>query len=364
VHRWLAWVPALAATACSFSVPGGVAGDDIGSDEAGPVSCTAANWRDQAWRSRYPLAVQSARVTGTAPEFPVLVALTSGELTRAKPGGEDLVFTAEDGTTVLPYEIEGFDAVSGALRAWVRLPVSNTADTPFYLYFDNAAATKPTVPDVWPDYLAVWHFNEDPGGVQGQARDSTVNQNHATAQGMESTDRITGKIGTAFRFDGNNNGMTLAPFIHPAHFTLEAWIRPTAITGYHTILDTQMNRRWLGIFTSGPNLGVEYYDGANHVQPTAITLNVWHHVVASYVGTTLRLYFDGDMLGSVTLTLAAQMSTLQIGFSAIGEYFNGGIDELRIRTAGRAPGEIATTYANQNAPDTFVKPGPVESCRN
>ena len=361
--RWLAWVPALASAACSFSVPaGGALADDAGADDA-PTTCTAAGWRDPAWRSRYPLAVQRALVTEIPGKLPVLVTLTSGELVRAKSNGDDLMFTAGDGTTVVPYEIEQFDAATGALRAWVRLDVTDAADTPFFLYFDNPAATAATPPDVWPDYLAVWHFSEDPGGVQGQARDSTVNENHATAQNMVTGDRVDGKIGTAFRFDGVDNGLTLAPFIHPAQFTVEAWIRPAAITGYHTIVDTQANRRWFGIYRSGPNVGVEYYDGGNHVQLTPITLNAWHHVAAAYNNTSLRLYFDGQLLGTTTINLAAQMSPLQIGFSVLGEYFNGAIDELRIRTAGRSQIDIATMYANQRSPDTFVKPGSLESCR-
>ncbi|MBA3463919.1 MAG: DUF2341 domain-containing protein [Deltaproteobacteria bacterium] len=364
MHRWLAWVSALAATACSFSVPAASVVREDARDDAEPTGCAAANWRDGAWRSRYPLAVERSRVTGSAPVLPVLVALTSGELVRAKPGGEDLVFTAGDGTTLLPYEIEGFDVTTGALRAWVRLTVSNTADTPIFLYFDNPAATKPDVPDVWPDYLAVWHFNEDPGSVQGQARDSTINQNHATAQNMVSGDRVPGKIGTAFRFDGINNGMMLTPFIHPAQFMIEAWIRPTAITSYHTIVDTAANTRWLGLYNHQGSTGVEYWDGFDHMTNKVITLNAWHHVAVTYIGTTLRMFYDGVEIGTpVTLSLPAQMSSFHVGFSVRGEYFSGSIDELRVRTSARSAAEIATTYANQSAPDLFVKPGPLESCR-
>jgi hypothetical protein len=112
------------------------------------------------------------------------------------------------------------------------------------------------------------------------------------------------------------------------------------------------------------NLAVEYYDGASRRANTPITLNVWHHVAASYNNTTMRLYFDGELLAAMTLNLPAQMSMLQIGYSVLGEHFNGAIDELRVRTAGRSAIDIATSYANQNEPDRFVKPGSLERCRN
>ena len=126
--------------------------------------------RDPAWAARYPLAVQRSRVTGTPGSFSVLVAITSGELVRARADGEDLVFTAGDGTSPLPYEIEQFDRTTGKLLAWVTLStISSTADTEFYLYFDYPDAPGPTLMDVWPDHLAVWHLRDDPGDALHQA---------------------------------------------------------------------------------------------------------------------------------------------------------------------------------------------------
>lgn len=342
----------------------GGGGDDAGGD-AGPVSCTASSWKDRAWKSRYALAVQSARVTGTPGALTVPVVLTSAELKRARADGSDLVFTAADGKMTLPFEIEAFDATTGALVAWVDLPVSSASDLPFFLYFDNAAQATPVPrPDPWSDYLVVYHFHNDPIGVTPSISDSSANAKHATATGFEPTDKVVGKLDSAWRFDGQNNVATVAQFIHPAQFAVEAWIRPAAITGYHTIVDNMMNRRWFGIFTSGANLGVDYWDGVDHPTNVAITLNVWHHLVATYSGTQLRLYMDGTQLGNtLTLTLAAQMSQLQIGFSNLGERLNATVDELRIRTSGLTDAEVLTTYSAQNAPDQFVKPGALETCR-
>lgn len=356
---------ALGASACGFSIgPSGGGADDVMGDDAGPIACKGSSWRDAAWKSRYPLSVQHARVTGAPGELVVPVVLTSADLMRARADGADLVFTALDGTTTLPFELEAFDATRGALVAWVKLPLSSATDTRFFLYFDNADATAIKPPDPWGDYLAVWHFHNDPIGVTPSIADSTANGNHAAATGFEPADKIPGKLDTAWRFDGANNAATLNPFIHPAQFTIEGWIRPAAITGYHTLVDNSLNRRWFGIFTSSTNLGIDYYDGADHPANVPITLNAWHHVVASYIGSQLRYYLDGTQIGNtLTLALPAQMAMLQIGFSNLGERMNGGVDELRIRTSGLQDDEVLTSYSAQSAPDQFIKPGSLEACR-
>ncbi len=357
VFRWLFAVVSL--TGCGFSVSASASvGDDI---DSGPTSCTRANWRDPAWASRYPLTVQRTRVTGAPGNFPVLVAITSGELVRARGDGEDLVFTAGDGTSPLPYEIEQFDRATGKLLAWVTLStISSAADTPFYLYFEDPNAPSPTPMDAWPDHLAVWHLREDPGDALHLARDSTTRGNHLTVQNMTTADRVQGKIGFGFQFDAIDNGLSRTAFTLPAMFTYEAWIRPTQLTGYHTVIDLMSNNRWLGL----NNDSLELYTGTGRVFPAAITANAWHHIAATYNGSRLRIYYDGALLGNpAPVTLGDSTSTLVVGYSALGERFPGTIDELRIQPMARSADEIATDYANQSAPELFVVPGPIEHCR-
>ena len=53
----------------------------------------------------------------------------------------DLVFTGADGTTRLDHAIEAYDPGTGALTAWVSVPVlSGTEDTALFLYYGNPTA--------------------------------------------------------------------------------------------------------------------------------------------------------------------------------------------------------------------------------
>lgn len=78
----------------------------------------------------------------------------------ASPSGHDLRFELEDGTK-LPHEIERYDAASGRLDAWVRLPeLSAEQATTLLLYYGKPGQgeSEADPAPIWQDYLAVWHL--------------------------------------------------------------------------------------------------------------------------------------------------------------------------------------------------------------
>ena len=126
---------------------------------------------------------------------------------------------------------------------------------------------------------------------------------------------------TALAFNGTSQYVTFgpAPGLNAANFTLEAWVKWTGggvgtSTGYGGIanaipiitkgraeLDAPANLNmdyFLGIDASSGRLVGDFEDtadGSNHpvAGTTALTTNAWHHVAATYDGTTWRLYLDG-----------------------------------------------------------------------
>ena len=80
----------------------------------------------------------------------------------------------------------------------------------------------------------------------------------------------------------------------------------------------------------------------------SIHLNQWQHVAATYDGTSMKIYIDGELVAqnNITLTIGnANNSNLLIGESPgyPGRVFNGKIDEVRIWDVARTQSQIQGT---------------------
>ncbi|WP_298395115.1 LamG-like jellyroll fold domain-containing protein, partial [Flavobacterium sp.] len=169
-----------------------------------------------------------------------------------------------------------------------------------------------------------------------------------TVSGCEGTSRlgVTANIlASGLQFDGVNDYVAInAPASIPvgnSSYTIEAKIK-TTVLGSRGIVGWgnygQVNQvNALRLDASG--LLVNYWwanDLIANPSPTNLADGNWHHVVATYDGTTRKIYIDGilkaqDVPGVNNIPNASNM---QIGStcptSCGGEYFNGGLDEVRI----------------------------------
>src|ERR1035441_6856080 len=131
------------------------------------ASSAVAGWYSPTWAYRKAISIDHTKIPNTdQSSFPVLVSLTSdaGLSAHALSSGHDILFTASDGTTKIPYERESYS--SGTLLAWVNVTtLSHTADTVIYMYYGNASATdQQAATSVWDaNYKAVWHLKEATG---------------------------------------------------------------------------------------------------------------------------------------------------------------------------------------------------------
>ncbi|HET6991077.1 MAG TPA: DUF2341 domain-containing protein, partial [Bacteroidia bacterium] len=111
----------------------------------------------------------------TLNNFPVLVRITDNDLRSTANGGYvqnvngfDIIYTAADGNTVIPFQLESYNAVTGSVVAWVKVPVvSSTVNSNFYMYFGNSSVvTNQSSTATWDaNYKAVYHLhaNENDG---------------------------------------------------------------------------------------------------------------------------------------------------------------------------------------------------------
>lgn len=124
-------------------------------------------------------------------------------------------------------------------------------------------------------------------------------------------------------------------------FTIEAFVRFNAKTGFRTILcqgETVVFESWLFDYAGGTDLRMRLTEGAvnSFVQAAwSPTLNTWYHVCAERSGNTVRLYADGVMLTSASYTGTLNDTTKELTIGSLslnspGNYFDGWIDEVRI----------------------------------
>jgi fibronectin type 3 domain-containing protein len=181
----------------------------------------------------------------------------------------------------------------------------------------------------------------------------------------------------ALAFNGGNDHVTFgsAPGLGAATFTLETWFKRTGAgvgtnTGSGGIASAiplltkgraeaegssvDMNY-FLGIDASTGVLVGDFEDmatGTNHPVSgvTVVTNNVWHHLAATYDGTTWKLYLDGDLDAKLTLAGSptprsdsiqhAALATAMNSTGVAAGFFQGTLDEARIWNVARSGAQI------------------------
>ncbi len=197
--------------------------------------------------------------------------------------------------------------------------------------------------------IAAYGFNEGTGRV---LTDLSGNGLHGTISGA--TWNTSGKYGRALNFDGVNDWVTINDsnaLDLTSGMTLEAWIRPTTIDGWETVVFKERSggvayALYGGGWADEPASyitrgGSETYIGGHG--SARLPLKSWSHVAATYDGTTIRLYVNGTLAGSQDAagSIVASANVLRIGGNSVwGEWFGGRIDELRIYNRVLSAAEI------------------------
>ncbi|MFW9888579.1 MAG: LamG-like jellyroll fold domain-containing protein, partial [Candidatus Thorarchaeota archaeon] len=334
------------------------------------------------------LTISHEKVGADLVNFPVLVDIYDTDLrTDVRPDGRDIAFAI--GEETLAHEIELFDQTFNSthahLVAWVKVPLlSGSSDTAISMYYGNPLA--PIVYDsgpVWDSgYLGVWHLSESGTGATDEYQDSSQYKNHGTGgEGNASyvPTQVAGRIGNAQDFNNADGYYDLvdcgdSPLwnIDGYQITLEAWVQHD-ITPNNHVYGIMNHKGWYdgyalyinygGVSTLKPVLALP---GDTHLLVGAndVTGLAWHHIVATYDGSLMRIYVDGVQDPNVLVkTDAIKPSSFEQGFwighgdqpkdeSWSAEY-EGQIDEVRISNVARSTSWIQTEFQNQYDPSGF-----------
>ena len=215
--------------------------------------------------------------------------------------------------------------------------------------------------------VAAYGFEEGSGT---NAADLSGTGNGGTISGATRT--TAGRFGSALTFDGVNDWVTVADANSldlTSGMTLEAWLRPTAAgNGWRTaIMKEQAGNYAYALYAhTGSNQpsGNGIIGGTDRdIRGTsALALNTWTHLSATYDGSQLRLFVNGAQTAAMAATgnLVVTTGALRIGGTGVWpEWFAGQIDEVRIYSRALSAAEI-TADMNRSVgnPDTQAPTAP------
>lgn len=171
--------------------------------------------------------------------------------------------------------------------------------------------------------------------------------------------------GSSLDFDGVDD--TIALESHGLNFagqiTFEAWIRQEATDGVRIILGhgSPFTRKGTALFTQDARYGVVgVSSGAQFVYGAmpATDLGRWVHLAGVYDGAYWRLYRNGQLLAESPGSFGARVGSAEWAIGSGGggatNFFQGGIDEVRIWQVARTQAEI---QAAMNTTLTGNEPG-------
>jgi len=205
--------------------------------------------------------------------------------------------------------------------------------------------------------------------------DSSSSDHTITANGHVANTRAVRKIGdSSIIFDGTGDYLSIPDSsdwnFGTSSFCMEGWVYRSVSGGHDRFMGQRADgsNRWYFDISTSDNIGFYIQDGGSDVLYAYSTggelpHGAWHHLAATWDGTTFRMFVDGT---SVTLTTATSYagtfpdiaSILTIGvvnISHAAQYFEGYMDEIRISNTARYTANF-TTFGQDGG--TIANPTP------
>ncbi|MHB1484855.1 MAG: LamG domain-containing protein [Saccharofermentanales bacterium] len=208
----------------------------------------------------------------------------------------------------------------------------------------------------YPPYISEWKFEDN-------IKDTTGINNGAINGGSDWT---TGKSGDAIKLFGINGVVNIADSTtldNMSEMTISTWVKvsalPTSGKLYTIIGKEDVNSGAYRIMVSPDGTGHVaiatanngwYTTGTTASWTTRMQINTWYHIVATYDGTRVRIYINGDLEGTGVQAISGNIvryaQPLRIGYPTYSnvDYFNGIVDEVRIYSKALDSTEVDTLY--------------------
>ena len=316
-------------------------------------------------------------------DFPVLVRLSEDNFNfnEAADDGSDLRFTGKNGTRY-PFEIDRWDRELQLAEVWVKIDtIFGNSDAGYFRMHwghdgDDEEQETGLVFDTSNGFQAVWHLSDTDYTT---AADATQNRLNGVSEGMGEESLTEGIIGVSREFNGVSSYIGIPDsksgklnFPEDARYTLSAWVyaeRPE--DGSQAVLSKGDEQYFIS--SLGGTSGEPFWqftdfrenEGWRYVSAAADGKE-WVYLTGVRSGKEQFLYLNGEMVDSTIGVLSSDKSritTIDVSIgnflaedgSDDGGFFNGRIDEVRIRNVSADANWIRLCYMNQRSDDHLLR---------
>jgi hypothetical protein len=354
-----------------------VGGASAGGSHASGTGGTAGGGGAHDWLSGFDhrraiTLTPSAALTTPLDDFVVPIMLDDDARLRAgAASGSALAFTDSDGVSRLAHELEVFEAATGDLAAWVRLPALPVGGTTLYLYYGGSEPAPNA--EVWnPDVFAsVWHLADDAAGLPPPILDSAGDNHGAPTTAAAAPSSTSGPVGRALDFDGIDDSIVIGdPFDESLDFNLDSfslslWVRQTTTVGNFDMAWSKLgdNRGyrincgtvWRGEL--GDGTAVPFLYMGNDADLVGADVHV--AMVVDRQAELAHIYVNGVSVWSEPIDTLGSTNTSQPAFISDPIYpFVGVIDEVRVYKRAVTASWVAADYGSVALPGSFTSVGP------
>jgi hypothetical protein len=236
---------------------------------------------------------------------------------------------------------------------------SSTPTIAISVYRDAVHANHP---------ISYWRLDES-SGTSAVDWEHANNGSYVGNPTLGQPGALAGDPDSAVSFNGTTQYVSVpyAAALNPATFSVEAWAKPTGGAGtYRGVMASRSFPNGWVLYAGSNNLWqfwVNNGTGMLSVSGGAVALNAWTHLVGTVSGTSVRLYVNGVLVGSGTLTSYQPQTgkplTVGQGEPGSGFFLPGLVDEPAVYTSALTAGQVQNDYLlGTTAPTATPTAGP------
>lgn len=324
------------------------------------------------WASAQTIVLNTAavEVRGDVFDFPLLLRLDTGNFNFQNVQSKELRFSDFTGRH-LSYSVEYWDSAAGKASVWVKLDMikGNRSDQAITMYWGRPGANDSSDSHaVFNSFAGVWHLSDSTTSSTSTFPDRSPTGAHGTGTVLRS--KVDGLDGLASAFHGSQfikvpGVLALKP---ETGLTLSVWIRITGTDSLGSDIVTMGGNYGLHVNKDGTILFNISTDQPAPDHMWSLTSNglpvrdsLWHYVVGTFDGTTMRLFLDGAENtavlpnGKMNYLLEKDLWMGRNGNDSVGYNFFGNLDEVQVSPHARSVDWIRLSFKNQKKPSSLIQ---------